>query len=108
MAFNIKKNSLVAGLLSASLLLAACSSDGASSGDKNSGGSKDDKIVVDLFQGKVEIADQLKALTDEYTKENPNVTFNIETVGGGADGSAALKAKFASNKAPDIFMNDGD
>ena len=91
MAF--KKYSLVAGVLSASLLLAtACSSDSAS-GDKKSSGGKDGKVVVDLFNGKVEIADQLKALTDQYTKEHPDVTFNIETVGGGADGSAALKSK---------------
>ncbi|MFB3162148.1 ABC transporter substrate-binding protein [Neobacillus sp. 179-J 1A1 HS] len=102
-----KKYSLAAGVLSASLLLGACSSD-STSGDKKSSGSKDDKVVVDIFQGKVEIADQLKALTEEYTKQNPNVTFNIETVGGGADGAAALKAKFASNQAPDIFTNGGD
>lgn len=107
MAFNIKKVSLMAGVLSASLLLAtACSSDSAS-GDKDKSGSKDAKVVVDLFNGKVEIADQLKALTDQYTKLHPDVTFNIETVGGGADGSAALKAKFASDKAPDIFGNGG-
>lgn len=106
MAF--KKNALVAGVLSASLLFAtACSSDSAS-GDKKNSGSKDEKIVIDIFQGKVEIADQLKALTDQYTKEHPNVTFNIESVGGGADGAAALKARFASNKAPDIFDNGGN
>ncbi|MFB3169582.1 ABC transporter substrate-binding protein [Neobacillus sp. 179-C4.2 HS] len=102
-----KKYSLAASVLSASLLLGACSSD-STSGDKKSSGSKDDKVVVDIFQGKVEIADQLKALTEEYTKQNPDVTFNIETVGGGADGAAALKAKFASNQAPDIFTNGGD
>ncbi|XJZ27782.1 ABC transporter substrate-binding protein [Bacillota bacterium Lsc_1132] len=106
MAFNIKKTSLVAGVLSASLLfVSACSSNNAS-GNKSTD-SKDGKVVVDIFQGKVEIADQLKALTDKYTKEHPNVTFNIETVGGGADGAAALKAKFASNKAPDIFTSQG-
>ncbi|PAE41402.1 ABC transporter substrate-binding protein [Bacillus sp. 7884-1] len=104
MAF--KKYSLAAGLLSASLLLSACSSD-STSGDKKNSDGKEDKVVVDLFNGKVEIADQLKALTDKYTKDHPNVTFNIESVGGGADGSAALKAKFASNKAPDIFGNGG-
>jgi raffinose/stachyose/melibiose transport system substrate-binding protein len=105
---SIKKYSLVAGVLSASLLLAtACSNDNASGTSKSSGSSKDGKVVVDIFQGKVEIADQLKALTAEYTKEHPNVTFNIETVGGGADTGAALKAKFASNKAPDLFTNGG-
>jgi hypothetical protein len=66
---GIKKYSLLAGVLSASLLLAtACSSDSASS-DKKSSGGKDGKVVVDLFNGKVEIADQLKALTDQYTKQ---------------------------------------
>ncbi|QCJ41362.1 carbohydrate ABC transporter substrate-binding protein [Bacillus sp. S3] len=105
MAF--KKYSIAAGILSASLLLGACGNSDSASGDKKDGGSKDGKVVVDIFNGKVEIADQLKALTDKYTKEHPEVTFNIESVGGGADGSAALKAKFASNKAPDIFGNGG-
>ncbi|WP_040206051.1 ABC transporter substrate-binding protein [Neobacillus jeddahensis] len=103
----IKKYSIAAGILSASLLLGACSNNDSASGDKKDSGSKDGKVVVDIFNGKVEIADQLKALTDKYTKEHPDVTFNIESVGGGADGSAALKAKFASNKAPDIFGNGG-
>lgn len=106
MSFLNKKNALLAGVLSTSLLFtAACGSDETSGKDSS---SKDGKIVVDIFQGKVEIADQLKALTEEYTKQHPDVTFNIETVGGGADGASALKAKFASNKAPDIFTNDGD
>ncbi|MBM7650834.1 ABC transporter substrate-binding protein [Neobacillus cucumis] len=105
MAF--KKYSIAAGILSASLLLGACGNSDSASGTKKDSGSKDGKVVVDIFNGKVEIADQLKALTDKYTKEHPNVTFNIESVGGGADGAAALKAKFASNKAPDIFGNGG-
>ncbi len=104
MGFKFKKYSLAAGVLSATLLLAtACSNE---TGSDNSS-SKDGQVVVDIFNGKVEIADQLKALTDAYTKEHPDVSFNIESVGGGADGAAALKAKFASNKAPDIFGNGG-
>jgi len=102
---KMKKHSILAGVLTTSLLfVSACSSDETSSKNNTSTG---DKVVVDLFNGKVEIADQLKALTDQYTKEHPEVTFNIETVGGGADGSAALKAKFASNTPPDIFGNGG-
>jgi raffinose/stachyose/melibiose transport system substrate-binding protein len=108
MAFKMKKYSIAAGVLSASLLLTACGGNDTTQGTEKNGESTGDKVVVDIFQGKVEIADQLKALTDEYTKQNPNVSFNIETVGGGADGAAALKAKFASNNAPDIFTNDGD
>jgi raffinose/stachyose/melibiose transport system substrate-binding protein len=106
MLLKMKKFPFAAGVLSASLLLtAACSNDEASEEKKS--GADDDKIVVDIFQGKVEIADQLKALTDQYTKAHPNVTFNLQTVGGGADGAAALKAQFASGNAPDIFTIQG-
>jgi raffinose/stachyose/melibiose transport system substrate-binding protein len=107
---KMKRLPLVAGMLSFSLLFAtACSSNEASGNkEKASGGNgKGEEVVVDMFQFKVEIADQLKALTDEYTKEHPNVKFNIQTVGGGADYSAALKAQFASGNEPDIFNNGG-
>jgi raffinose/stachyose/melibiose transport system substrate-binding protein len=103
---SFKKYSLVAGVLTASLLLATACSSNSTSGNNNSG-SKDGKVIVDIFQGKVEIVDQLKRLTDQYTKAHPNVTFNLQTVGGGADTAAALKAKFASGKAPDIFTSQG-
>ncbi|WP_010285526.1 ABC transporter substrate-binding protein [Bacillus timonensis] len=102
---RFKKSSLVAGVLSATLLLGACGTNDTS--EKSNGGSGDGKVVVDIFQFKPEIADQFKALTDIYTEEHPNVTFNIQTVGGGADYGAALKAQFASNDQPDIFNNGG-
>jgi len=107
MAFKIKKFPLAASILSASLLLSTACSNESASGNKASSDSNSDKVVIDLFQGKVEIADQLKALTDQYTKEHPNVTFNVESVGGGADGASALKAKFASGNPPDLFTNGG-
>ncbi|HWO97689.1 MAG TPA: ABC transporter substrate-binding protein [Bacillus sp. (in: firmicutes)] len=105
----MKRLPLVAGMLSASLLVStACSNDASEDKKDNaSGGAKGDEVVIDMFQFKVEIADQLKALTDEYTKEHPNVKFNIQTVGGGADYGAALKAQFASGNEPDIFNNGG-
>ncbi|MFP3124524.1 ABC transporter substrate-binding protein [Ectobacillus funiculus] len=104
----MKKFPLAAGVLSLSLLVAAgCSNDKTTGEKADTAGNKNGKVVVDIFQGKVEIADQLKALTDQYTKEHPNVTFNLQTVGGGADGAAALKAKFASGSAPDIFTIEG-
>lgn len=107
MTFKIKKLPLAAGVLSASLLFATACSNQSTSGETESTASKSDKVVVDIFQFKVEIANQLKALTDQYTKEHPNVTFNIQTVGGGADYASALKAQFASGKEPDIFNNGG-
>ncbi len=106
MTLKIKKLPLAAGILSASLLFtSACGSDNESGAENSS--SNGDQVVVDIFQGKVEIVDQLKALTDQYTKEHPNVIFNLQTVGGGADGAAALKAQFASGNAPDVFTIQG-
>ncbi|WP_037285394.1 ABC transporter substrate-binding protein [Saccharibacillus sacchari] len=63
-------------------------------------------VTLKMFQFKVEIADAMEKLLAEYKKET-GVTITIETVGGGADYGAALKAKFASGDEPDIFNNGG-
>ena len=60
-----------------------------------------------MFQFKVEIAEQLAKLIEEYEKLHPNINIELETVGGGADYGAALKAKFNSGDKPDIFNNGG-
>lgn len=69
--------------------------------------SKDEKKVVKVFQFKVEIADALTRLEKDYEAEFPNIDLQFETVGGGADYGAALKAKFAAGDEPDIFNNGG-
>ncbi|MFD4705059.1 extracellular solute-binding protein [Gottfriedia sp. NPDC058432] len=66
-----------------------------------------EKITLNIFQFKAEIAKDLEALAKEYQKENKNVTVKVQTVGGGADYGAALKAQFASGNEPDIFNNGG-
>lgn len=63
-------------------------------------------VTIKMFQFKVEIAEQLQLLVNEYEKET-GVKIQIETVGGGADYGAALKAKFNSGDKPDIFNNGG-
>ncbi|PGS56002.1 ABC transporter substrate-binding protein [Bacillus sp. AFS041924] len=66
-----------------------------------------EKVTLNIFQFKAEIAKDLEALAKEYQKENENVTVKVQTVGGGADYGAALKAQFASGNEPDIFNNGG-
>lgn len=89
-------------------ILAACSSSSDTSSDNNDGdASGDDVVTLNMFQFKVEIADQLEEMIKEFEKEHPNIKVKLETVGGGADYGAALKAKFASGEAPDIFNNGG-
>jgi raffinose/stachyose/melibiose transport system substrate-binding protein len=103
-------------LLSISMLLvlgilAGCTSNNKSesaSGNSDSGSGGDgDVVTLNLFQFKVEIADQLQAMINEFEKEHPNIKVKLESVGGGADYGAALKAKFASGEEPDIFNNGG-
>jgi raffinose/stachyose/melibiose transport system substrate-binding protein len=65
------------------------------------------KVTVDIFQFKVEAKEALDSASQEYMKQNPNVTINIKTVGGGDDYGAALKTTFASGKEPAIFNVGG-
>ena len=64
-------------------------------------------VTIDIYQFKVEIAEAFDELAKEYMAENPNVTINIETVGGGADYGASLRAKMASGNEPAIFNVGG-
>ncbi|CAM3559106.1 ABC transporter substrate-binding protein [Marinicrinis lubricantis] len=87
--------------------LAAC---GGNNNEGNNGGTQGDSSeqkTVSIFQFKTEIVEPLNELAAEFEKEYPNINIEVQTVGGGADYGAALKTKFASNQAPDIFSNGG-
>jgi raffinose/stachyose/melibiose transport system substrate-binding protein len=94
-------------------VMAGCSSNdsGSSSGESGSEGETttggEEVVTLNFFQFKVEIADQLQEMVKEFEAEHPNIKVKLETVGGGADYGAALKAKFASGEKPDIFNNGG-
>lgn len=69
--------------------------------------TNDAKATIDIFQFKVEIKDAFEAACKQYTSEHPNITINVETVGGGQDYGAALKAKFNSGSTPAIYNIGG-
>lgn len=69
--------------------------------------STEEVVTLNLFQFKVEIADQLQEMINEFEAEHENIKIKLETVGGGADYGAALRSKFASGSTPDIFNNGG-
>lgn len=71
-----------------------------------SGGS-DEVVEVNIFQFKVEIAEALDEAARLYEAENPGVKIVIETVGGGDDYGAALRAKNASGNMADIYNVGG-
>lgn len=70
---------------------------------EDAGGTK----TIHIYQYKVEISDALAKLKVEYEKTHPGVKLDIQSVGGGSDYAASLKAKFASGDEPDIFSNGG-
>lgn len=94
---------LAAGMLITGLT--GCGSKSSTTNSSDSATSKDVKTVK-IFQLKVEIADQLNKLAEDYKKET-GVNLKVETVGGGQDYGAALMAKFAGGDAPDIFNTQG-
>lgn len=63
------------------------------------------KVTLRLMQFKPEITDQVHAMAKQYTKENPNVTIEVEILQ--ADYEAVLMTKLNSRNAPDIFMTNG-
>lgn len=69
--------------------------------------AKQETVEIDVFQFKVEIAKELEAAAREYEKVNSDVKINIQTVGGGDDYGAALRAKFQSGSEPDIYNVGG-
>ena len=64
-------------------------------------------VEINIFQFKVEIVDALNNAIALYENEHPNVKINLQTVGGGDDYGAALRAQFQSGNAPDIYNVGG-
>lgn len=97
-----KVKKLVALTVMATLTLSMGLLTGCGSSSKN-----DEKVTINIFQFKVEAKDALESAAKEYEDKNPNVTINIETVGGGSDYGAALRTKFSSGEEPTIFNIGG-
>lgn len=86
-------------LLIAAFALAGC---GSAKDKNNSGGKgKSSAPTLTIFNSKVEIVDQLEALTEEYTEETG---VKVEVWGAAGDKYAQqLQSKLTSNQGPSIF-----
>ncbi|WP_249898322.1 ABC transporter substrate-binding protein [Paenibacillus sp. PK3_47] len=62
--------------------------------------------TLKIFNFKVEMAEQLNALTQRYQEET-GVQIELDTCGGGCDYSAELKTRFNSGDKPDLFFVAG-
>lgn len=105
----MKTKKLLSTILVSALLAGLMTGCGSStSTGSNDSASKSAGKTVKVFQLKVEINDQLQALAKKYEQEK-GVKVEINSVGGGADYGASLKAEFAkgADAEPDIFMIQG-
>jgi raffinose/stachyose/melibiose transport system substrate-binding protein len=71
------------------------------------GGMEAETVELDVFQSKTVIAEQFEAMAAEFEEANPNVTVNVETVGGSADWQTILKSRFTADEGPDVFNIEG-
>ena len=74
------KRKLVSAILCGAMVLAMMTGCG------SSGDAKGDKITINLYQNKSEMADQLQAAAEKYSEENPETVTSI-----GKDGNAKNK-----------------
>lgn len=87
----------------------APNASGSASSSADTGGSaapEKKDVTIKIFQFKVEIAEALQRMAEEYEKET-GVHVEVETHGGGEDYGALLKAEFASGSEPEIFNSGG-
>lgn len=93
------------GLLTVSLVGCAgggdAPKDNAASPNSTSKSGEGEKVTLKLLQFKAEITDKVKAMADDYMKENPNVIIEAQVT---KDYETILKTRFASGEEPDIFM----
>lgn len=104
----MKMKKVLSTILAATLLCGTMVGCGTSNaGDSADAGKKDGNgKTVKVFQLKVEINDALQELAKKYEEET-GVKVEVNSVGGGADYGAALKAEFQKGTEPDIFMIQG-
>ena len=96
------KRKLLSTMLILCLVLTSLGSIGALAENKELAPAK-----VNIYQYKVEIADALEKAIKRYMELNPQVSINLETVGGGDDYTGTLKAKMQSGEPATIFNIGG-
>ncbi len=102
-----KSISMVCAMALLTVSLAGCAGGGdapknnAASPNSTSKSGEGEKVTLKLLQFKAEITDKVKAMADDYMKENPNVIIEAQVT---TDYETILKTRFASGEEPDIFM----
>lgn len=67
----------------------------------------DEPVELEIFHFKVDLEQEWNEYTDAYMEQHPNVAISTEIIGGGTQWLPVLKAKFAADEGPDIFIVEG-
>ncbi len=96
-------------LLAVLVLVLAVAGFGFAAGqaDEAGGGTGPEPVEIDVFQSKTVIAEQFESLAAEFEEANPNITVNVETVGGSADWQTILKSRFTADEGPVVYNIEG-
>lgn len=109
MLVNRKKSRLLglgAGLSIAALTLAGCAAAGESGGSSestDSSGSEETTLTMFIDDATGTVA-SVEAMVEAYKAIAPNVTIEVETRPGGADGDNLVKTRLATGEMNDIFL----
>ena len=98
---------LVLSLVMVTSVLAGCAPNESKVANAGEGDSGNEAVTIDIFQSKVEVVDQLQSLVDDFMEENPHITVNLDTSGGGEDYLSILKTRMNSGNQPSIFQIPG-
>src|SRR5690242_8264876 len=87
-------------------LLAGCGANGnnteGNTGAGNGGGKENEKVTLSVW-GMGEEAKTLPKLAEQFTKENPNITINVQALPWN-QGHEKLLTAIASKKGPDVIQ----
>ena len=101
---KMKKFTTMLLLASMVLSMGGCGTkDSGTKEPKNTEVANGKDVEINILQYKIEIEDALKDAAKRYHELYPNVTINIESVGGADSVDTKYKARVASGSMPDIF-----
>lgn len=111
MAKKRNASSLLAGVLSLSVLLAGCGAADEKGGSGKAGDSEKpkqtagDKVTIKMamWDTNASFIDFLTAKVKEYSKVDPNVTVEVEAFKSDGDYLKAMKVRLSANEMPDFF-----
>ena len=96
----------IAGAAAFSLTVAGCAGSSDPGTDPDTGAPTDEEVSLTMLVDNSEATleqPQRRAWSMTYKAANPNITIEVETRPGGAEGDNVMKTRLATGEMPDMF-----